>query len=116
MNYRFFHDTISEQFITNFTQVPELRPKTNDIVTFPPNRTKFVITRETAISSSGDVFIVSEAGLNIVSEAGVQIKSEASTGIQDVSFDYFVRQQDTSYDTVSLRGSNDNVIRQLFRM
>ena len=83
MNYRFFHDTTSQQFITNFTQVPELRPKTNDIVTFPPNRTKFVITRETQISSS---------------------------------FDYFVRQQDTSYDTVSLRGSNDNVIRQLFKM
>ncbi len=83
MNYRFFKDTSSSQFITNFTQVQELRPKVNDIVTFPPNRTKFVITRETQISSS---------------------------------FDYFVRQQDTSYDTVSLRGSNDNVIRQLFKM
>ena len=83
MNYRFFKDTTSLQFITNFTQVQELRPKVNDIVTFPPNRTKFVITRETQISSS---------------------------------FDYFVREQDTSYDTVSLRGSNDNVIRQLFRM
>jgi len=115
MNYRFFKDTTSLQFITNFTQVPELRPKVNDIVTFPPNRVKFVITRETAISLDG-VFIRSEAGLNIVSEADVQIESEASTGVQDVSFDYFVRQQDTSYDTVSLRGSNDNVIRQLFRM
>ncbi len=82
MNYRFFKDTSSSQFITNFTQVPELRPKVNDIVTFPPNRTKFVITRETQISSS---------------------------------FDYFVRQQNSGYDTVSLRASNENVMRQILR-
>ena len=82
MNYRFFKDTSSSQFITNFTQVPELRPKVHDIVTFPPNRTKFVITRETQISSS---------------------------------FDYFVRQQNSGYDTVSLRASNENVMRQILR-
>ena len=114
MNYRFFHDTISQQFITNFTQVPELRPKTNDIVTFPPNRTKFVITRETQISSSA-FFTVTEGGKNIVTESGNQIVTEKSVEV-DNSFDYFVREQNTSYDTVSLRSSNDNVLRQLFRM
>jgi len=115
MNYRFFKDTTSQQFVTNFTQVPELRPKVNDIVTFPPNRTKFVITRETQISAL-QFNIITEGGNNIVTEAGNNIVTEASTSEGDSSFDYFVRQQDTSYDTVSLRGSNDNVIRQLFRM
>jgi len=87
----------------------------NDIVTFPPNRTKFVITRETQISPDTESFIVTEGGNNIVTESGNFIVIEGSvTG--DNSFDYFVRQQDTGYDTVSLRGSNDNVIRQLFRM
>ena len=116
MNYRFFKDTTSLQFITNFTQVPELRPKVNDIVTFPPNRTKFVITRETPISSSGSLSIITESSNNIITEGGNTIVTEASSIDVDVSFDYFVRQQDTGYDTVSLRGSNDNVIRQLFRM
>jgi len=118
MNYRFFKDTPSEQFITNFTQDPELRPKTNDIVSFPPNRTKFVITRETQISNGTVISIVAENGNNIVSESGKNIVSETSTLTPDIdsSFDFFVRQQDTSYDTVSLRGSNDNVIRQLFRI
>lgn len=114
MNYRFFKDTPSEQFITNFTQDPDLRPKTNDIVTFPPNRTKFVITRETQISS-GAFFTVTEGSQNIVTEGGNQIVTEQSEEV-DNSFDYFVREQNTSYDTVSLRKSNENVIRQLFRM
>ncbi len=89
MNYRFFQDTDSKQFITNFNQEPELRPKVNDIVMFPPTSTKWVITRDQQISTP--------------------------IGTEDVSFDYFVRVQDTSYDSVSLRGSNDNVIRQIFR-
>jgi len=118
LNYRFFKDTASLQFITNFTQVPELRPKVNDIVTFPPNRTKFVITRETPISTVPQVIsIVAQNGNNIISEAGINIVTQASSLVAngDVSFYYFVRQQDTSYDTVSLRGSNDNVMRQIFR-
>ena len=114
MNFRFFKDTSSQQFITNFTQDFALRPKVNDIVTFPPNRTKFVITRESQISPTA-VSIRSESGKNILSESGKSIIAEGLT-IMTASFDYFVRQQDTSYDTVSLRGSNDNVIRQLFRM
>jgi len=115
MNFRFFRDTKSLQFITNFTQDFALRPKVNDIVTFPPNRNKFVITRETQISPDSESFIVTEGGNNIVTESGNSIVIEGSVS-GDNSFDYFVRQQDTSYDTVSLRGSNDNVIRQLFRM
>jgi len=114
LNYRFFKDTSSLQFITNFTQVPELRPKVNDIVTFPPNRIKFVITRETQISTT-TTSIITEGSNNIVTEGGNTIVSEES-GNGDSSFDYFVRQQDTSYDTVSLRGSSDNVMRQLFRL
>jgi len=112
MNYRFFKDTPSAQFITNFTQEPELRPKTNDIVTFPPNRTKFVITRETPLSSTA-FNIVAENGNNIVTEGSNNIITESTL---NASFDYFVRQQDTSYDTVSLRGSQDNTLRQLFRL
>lgn len=118
MNYRFFQDTDSLQFITNFTQVPELRPKVNDIVKFPPNDTKWVITRETAISTVPLIIsIVAENGNNIISQAGINIVTQASATESngDVSFDYFVRPQDTSYDTVSLRGSMDNVLRQLFR-
>ncbi len=118
MNYRFFKDTASLQFITNFTQDPDLRPKVNDIVSFPPNRTKFVITRETAISSVPTIIsIVAENGNNIISQAGINIVTQASSLVAngDVSFDYFVRRQDSSYDTVSLRGSNDNVMRQIFR-
>lgn len=114
MNFRFFKDTTSEQFITNFTQEFALRPTVNDIVTFPPNRVKFVITRETPVSTV-QISIVAENGNNIVAENGNTIVSEAS-GNGGRSFDYFVRQQDTSYDTVSLRGSSDNVFRQLFRM
>lgn len=89
MNYKFFQDTESKQFITNFNKEPELRPQVNDIVTFPPNKIKWVITREE--------------------------KNPIPT-TDPTTFDYFVRPQDTSYDTVSLRGSNDNVIRQLFQM
>ena len=84
----------------------------HDIITFPPNRTKFVITRETSISST--VFnIIAENGNNIVTEGSKNIITESTL---NASFDYFVRQQNTSYDTVSLRGSSDNVFRQLFRM
>lgn len=114
MNYRFFQDTESLQFITDFEQVPELRPKINDIVTFPPTRTKWVITREVPISSSS-ISIVAENGNNIISESGKTIISEVTSVSIPVSFDYFVREQNTSYDTVSLRGSSDNVLRQLFR-
>lgn len=118
MNYRFFRDTESLQFITNFTQEPELRPKVNDIVMFPPTSTKWVITRETPISTAiAIISIVAENGNNIVTEGDDNIVSEASnpSANDGVSFDYFVRPQDTSYDTVSLRGSMDNVLRQLFR-
>jgi len=79
---------------------------------FPPTSTKWVITRETAISVP-TISIVAENGNNIISEGSKSIVSEVTI---PVSFDYFVREQDTSYDTVSLRGSNDNVLRQLFRM
>ena len=117
MNYRFFEDTISKQFITNFNQVPELRPKLKDIVLFPPNDTKWVITRAVPISSSLVVSIVTEGGKNIVTEAGNSIISEASIGVgSEPSFDYFVRPQDSSIDTISLRGSNDRVLRQLFKL
>lgn len=119
MNYRFFKDTASLQFITNFNQDPDLRPKVNDIVSFPPNRTQFVITREVPISTVPlQISIQAENGNNIIAENGNNIVSEgsAATANGDVSFDFFVRRQDTSYDTVSLRGSNDNVMRQLFRL
>jgi len=86
MQYRFFEDTESKQFITNFTQEPQLRPQVKDIVTFPPTRTKWVITREEVNSTSGST---------------------------PKSFDYFVRVQDTSPDTISLRKSNDNAVRKL---
>jgi len=114
MNYRFFKDTASLQFITNFNQDPNLRPKVNDIVSFPPNRTKFVITRETQLSPTS-ISIIAENNRNIVTESGNNIVTETSTLNIDSSFDFFVRRQDTSYDTVSLRGSNDNVMRQIFR-
>lgn len=88
MNYRVFLDTESEQFLGNFEKDPNLRPSLHDIIQIGTSKILYVVTR---------------------------IIPNTESVIQPNSFDYFVKQQDSSNDSVSLRGSNVNVQRQLNR-
>lgn len=88
MNYRVFLDGKSEQFLGNFQKEPQLRPSIHDIITIGPSKILYVVTR---------------------------IIQNTTSVTDPVSFDYFVKPQDSSNDSVSLRGSQDNVQRQLNR-
>jgi len=88
MNYRIFLDTNSEQFLGNFQKEPNLRPSLHDIIQIGASKILYVVTR---------------------------ITSNTDSMIEPNSFDYFVKQQDSSNDSISLRGSQNNVQRQLNR-
>lgn len=75
MNYRVFMDTASEQFLANFDQLPELRPKVGDVITIDVSPILYTITRDIE-------------------------NTESST--DPVSHDYFVRIQNTSPDSISM--------------
>ena len=78
MNYRFFLDTASQQFLTKFNALPELRPKVTDIIRIKNSPILYKITRE-------------------------QKNSESS--IEPFSFDYFTRRLDASPDSTTMDGS-----------
>ncbi len=88
MNYRVSLDTESKQFLGNFETEPNLRPSLHDIIQIGSSKILYVITR---------------------------ITPNTQSAIEPFSFDYFVKPQDSSNDSVSLRGSNVNVQRQLNR-
>ncbi len=88
MNYRAFLDSKSNQFLGNFQKEPQLRPSLHDIITIGASKILYVVTRITPNTTSVN---------------------------EPTSFDYFVKPQDSSNDSTSLRGSQDNVQRQLNR-
>jgi len=88
MNYRVFLDSNSEQFLGNFEKEPQLRPSLHDIITIGTSKILYVVTR---------------------------IIPNTESVVEPSSFDYFVKPQDSSNDSVSLRGSQVNVQRQLNR-
>jgi len=88
LNYRVFLDSISEQFLGNFEKESNLRPSIHDIIQIGSSKILYVVTR---------------------------IISNTESSIEPFSFDYFVKIQDSSNDSVSLRGSQENVQRQLNR-
>jgi len=88
MNYRVFLDTKSEQFLGNFEKESNLRPSLHDIIQIGASKILYVVTR---------------------------ITPNTESVIEPNSLDYFVKPQDSSNDSVSLRGSQNNVQRQLNR-
>ena len=88
MNYRVFLDTESQQFLGNFQKEPNLRPSLHDIIQIGSSKILYVVTR---------------------------ITSNTESIVEPFSFDYFVKQQNSSTDSVSLRGSQVNIQRQLNR-
>ena len=88
MNYRVFLDTNSEQFLGSFEKEPHLRPSLHDIIQIGASKILYVVTR-------------------------IIPNTESIT--EPTSFDYFVKRQDSSNDSVSIRGSQNNVQRQLNR-
>lgn len=88
MNYKVFLDTESEQFLGNFEKEPNLRPSLKDIIQIGTLKILYVVTR---------------------------IIPNTESTVEPFSFDYFVKRQDSSNDSVSLRGSQVNVQRQINR-
>jgi len=88
MNYRVFLDTNSEQFLGSFEKEPNVRPSLHDIVQIGSSKILYVVTR---------------------------IIPNTESVREPTSFDYFVKPQDSSNDSVSIRGSQNNVQRQLNR-
>jgi len=88
MNYRVFLDTESEQLLGNFEKEPNLRPSLHDIIQIGASKILYVVTR---------------------------IIPNTESTVQPTSLDYFVKRQDSSNDSVSLRGSQNNVQRQINR-
>lgn len=88
MNYRVFLDENSKQFLGNFEKEPNLRPSLHDIIQIGTSKILYVVTR---------------------------IIPNTESIVEPFSFDYFVKPQDSTNDSVSLRGSQENVQRQLNR-
>lgn len=88
MNYRVFLDRKSQQFLGSFVKEPNLRPALHDIIQIGSSKILYVVTR---------------------------IIPNTQSAVEPNSFDYFVKPQDSSNDSVSLRGSQVNVQRQLNR-
>lgn len=88
MNYRVFLDTESEQFLGNFEKEPNLRPSLHDIILVGTSKILYVVTR---------------------------IIPNTESVVEPNSFDYFVKPQNSSNDSISLRGSQVNIQRQLNR-
>jgi len=88
MNYRVFLDTESQQSLGSFQKEPNLRPSLHDIIQIGASKILYVVTR---------------------------IVPNTESAVEPTSFDYFVKPQDSSNDSVSLRGSQVNVQRQLNR-
>lgn len=77
MNYKIFFDTQTQQFLANFEQVPELRPTVGDTITIDVSPIRYVITRD--------------------------LEASTPVGNEDVSHNYFVRIQNTSPDSISMK-------------
>ncbi len=77
MNYKIFFDKASQQFLANFEQKPALRPVVGNRITINESPIVYVITRD--------------------EEASVPV------GNEDVSHNYFVRIQNTSPDSISMK-------------
>lgn len=77
MNYKIFFDGQSEQLLANFEQVPKLRPSVGDIITIDVSPIRYVITRD--------------------------VEASTPVGDEDVSHNYFVRIQNTSPDSISMK-------------
>lgn len=88
MNYRIFLDSNSQKFLGSFEKDPTLRPSLQDIIQIGESRILYVVTR---------------------------ITPNTESEVVPHSFDYFVKRQDSSNDSVSIRGSQENVQRQLNR-
>lgn len=116
MNYRVFTDTQNPKLLSNFEKRPELKPSVGDILLIGASLTPFVITREQPNTFIPPFFRILEDGVTarITEEGNIRVLEGPTPDLtKDVSIDYFVRIQNTSPDSVSLRKSNDNVQRKL---
>ena len=77
MNYKVFFDKQTEQFLANFEQKPELRPRLGNRITINESPIIYIITRD--------------------EEASIPV------GNEDVSHNYFVRIENTSPDSISMK-------------
>jgi len=116
MNYRVFTDTQNPKLLSNFEKPPELKPNVGDVLLIGTSFIPFVITREAPNTFIPPFFRVIEDGVTsrITEEGNIRVLEGPTPELeQDFSIDYFVRVQNTSPDSVSLRKSNDNVQRKL---
>jgi len=115
MNYQVFSDTKNPTLITTFQRDPALKPVPGDIITIGDSLTPFVITRE-EIAVIVEFDRITEGGiLRITEEGDFRVLEQSTPAAPDESFNFFVRVQNTSPDSVSLRKSNDNVQQKMNR-
>jgi len=87
-----------------------------DIILIGTSFIPFVITREQPNTFIPPFFRIIEDGVTvrITEEGNIRVLEGPTPDLtKETSFDFFVRVQNTSPDSVSLRKSNDNVQRKL---
>lgn len=115
MNYRVFSDTKNPTLITTFQRDPALKPVPGDIITIGNSLIPFVITRE-QISVIVEFVRITEDGRERITETGdLRVTEPSVPEPPEEAFDFFVRVQNTSPDSVSLGRSNDNVQQKMNR-
>jgi len=116
MNYRVFTDSQNPKLLSNFEKPVALKPGIGDIILIGASFIPWVITREQVNSFIPPFFRILEDGVSqrITEEGDIRVLEGPTPDLsKDTSFDFFVRVQNTSPDSVSLRRSDDNVQRKL---